>query len=119
MIAKFSSPVADVDPDSNYFNEIFTSVDGAIQSDYYTIDNFNSKFSKSSADFFIVNANIRSFSKNIDNFLNDLNTWVVVQMQLYWRKHVWMMIIKNLRIFLAISGFIQLDWTGVVDESLC
>ena len=29
MIAKFSSPLADVDPDSNYFNEIFTSVDGA------------------------------------------------------------------------------------------
>ena len=43
MIAKFSSPLADVDPDSNYFNEIFTLVDCAIQSDYYTIDNFNSK----------------------------------------------------------------------------
>ena len=72
MIAKFSSPIADVDPDSNYFNEIFTSVDGAIQTDYYTIDNFNSKFSRSCADFFfIVNANIRSFSKNIDNLLND------------------------------------------------
>ena len=52
MIAKFSSPLADVDPDSDYFHELFTSVDGAIQSDYYTIGNFNSKFSKSSADFY-------------------------------------------------------------------
>ena len=51
MIAIFSSPLAYVDPDSNYFNEIFTSLDGAIQSDYYTIDNFNSKFSRSCADF--------------------------------------------------------------------
>ena len=52
MIAKFSSPLAGVDPDRNYFNEIFTSVDGAVQSDYYTIDDFNSKFSRSCADFF-------------------------------------------------------------------
>ena len=51
MIAKFSSSFADVDPESNYFNEIFTSVDGAILSDYCTIDNFNSKFSRSCADF--------------------------------------------------------------------
>ena len=41
-----------------------------IQSDYYTIDNFNSKFSKSCADFHKVNANIRSFTKNIYNLLN-------------------------------------------------
>ena len=52
MIAKCSSPLADIDPDSNYFNEIFTSVDGAIQSDYYIIDSFNSKFGRSCAEFF-------------------------------------------------------------------
>ena len=50
-------------------------MDGNFQSDYYTIANFNDKFSSKSENtaLFIMNANIRSFTKNIECFVSNLN----------------------------------------------
>ena len=68
-------PLSQFDPDSYYFNEVFPSVDGNFQSDYYTIANFNNKFSSKSENtaLYIMNANIRSFTKNIECFVSNLN----------------------------------------------
>ena len=53
---------------------MFPSLDGNFQSDYYTIANFNNKFSTKSENraSIIMNANIRSFTKCFVSNLNAL-----------------------------------------------
>jgi hypothetical protein len=65
----------DLDPDCNYFNNLYSSVDQQYQSDDYSVEAFNSKFqNKENSNISLINFNIRSFNKNIDNFTAVLNS---------------------------------------------
>jgi exonuclease III len=64
-----------IDPDCNYFNDLYNSVDHQYQSDYFNVDGFVEKFkSKDKFNFTIVNFNIRSFNRNGDKFIALLDT---------------------------------------------
>lgn len=65
-----------IDPDDNFFNAVSGCIDIENQSNYYTIENFNSVFSASSSSnyFSICNYNIRSFNANFDCFNLFLDT---------------------------------------------
>ena len=63
-----------IDPDVNYFNEIFQSLQVSQQSNYFTVDQLDSTLS--SASFFtIFNYNIRSFNCNGDSFVSLLESF--------------------------------------------
>jgi exonuclease III len=64
-----------IDPDDNFFNSIFNSLDQPLQSQYYSVERFNSCF-KPDDTFCIMNFNVRSFNANGDSFLSMLDTLV-------------------------------------------
>lgn len=66
---RFSS----IDPDDNFYNCVFDSLDQSRQSEYYTVDRFNLLTDDSSA-LTLLNFNIRSFNANGDSFLSMLGT---------------------------------------------
>jgi hypothetical protein len=57
----------DIDPDENFLNNIFPSLDNINQSEYYTIERYNSKFSNST-DLTAFHCNVRSYRANVDYF---------------------------------------------------
>ena len=58
----------EIDPDSNYFDEVFSNLDGVGDTVYSTVDEFN-KHIKDKPNFLtIISYNIRSFSANSDLF---------------------------------------------------
>mgnify|MGYP000542503182 CR=1 FL=1 len=61
-----------IDPDDNFFNAHFSSVDQELQSSYFSVDNYNSQFQDSN-DFTILTFNIRSFNANGDLFIGFLS----------------------------------------------
>ena len=56
-----------VDPDNNFFNEISSFLPHIQQSQYYTIEQYNTQFHNSH--FCIFSLNIRSFNANIESFV--------------------------------------------------
>lgn len=63
----------DIDPDSNFFNSYYASIDIDRQSLYYSVDELNSVEGDSS-DLSLINYNIRSFNHNIDDFASMLDS---------------------------------------------
>ena len=57
-----------LDPDENYFDELFPSISDSSQSPYFTISEFNSLCKDSDNKITILSYNIRSFNSNADNF---------------------------------------------------
>ena len=57
-----------IDPDLNRFNTLFGSLDSDKQSDYYSIDKFNSSATKCDTDLAILNFNVHSLNANSDLF---------------------------------------------------
>ena len=57
---------SNIDPDLNYFNSYFDSVNCDKQSSYYTADKMSNLDVNDK--LFITNSNIRSFSRNIEDF---------------------------------------------------
>ena len=64
--------LTDIDPDDNFFNEIYNSLSQFQQSQYYTIDNYNAQYSD--AHLSILSMNIRSFNANIEAFVSLLHS---------------------------------------------
>ena len=55
----------DLDPDLNYFNQLYRSIDGEYHSNYCTVDQliYNSS-DHIDTNIFVLNVNVRSYSKN-------------------------------------------------------
>ena len=65
----------DIDADIHHFDEIYPSVNESIQKQYYSADEFNSKFSPNCGnDLSVFHINIRSLNKNGDELLVYLET---------------------------------------------
>lgn len=62
-----------IDPDDNFFNGIFNSLNRPHQSEYYTIDQFSLSCSGPST-ITVLNFNIRSFNANGDKLMSVLDT---------------------------------------------
>lgn len=58
-----------IDPDSNFIDDIFDSLQQHQQSSFYTVDQYN-VFTKNKSYFTVFNYNIRSFNANGDAFLS-------------------------------------------------
>ena len=58
--------IENIDPDNNFFNEIHSSISQLQQSQYFTIEQYNTHFQNSQ--LFILSLNIRSFNANIESF---------------------------------------------------
>ena len=74
--ADLVSGFADVDPDENLLNEAFSALNVEQQSNYFSIDKFNSFFQPSNSQLLLLNYNIRSFRSNSLSFsamLDSLN----------------------------------------------
>ena len=67
MTFNADSPIADLDPDQHYYN--FSFYEQQDISKYYSIDEYNAKFTCDSK-LSLLNCNIRSFFANIDAMLN-------------------------------------------------
>ena len=63
-----------LDPEANFFNNYFKSVDVQYQSNYFTVDSFNELCENSDKNFSICNYNIRSFNANNEEFSALLNS---------------------------------------------
>ena len=64
-----------VDPDINFFSDIFERIDSARQSDYYGIEHYNAQFQTcGESHVTILNYNVRSFNANSSAFLSFLKT---------------------------------------------
>ena len=57
-----------IDPDENFFNSFIRDQNSNINSEYFTIEKFNSTFSFHPSTFSFLNFNIRSYNKNFDYF---------------------------------------------------
>ena len=70
MFEQLDAPLDNLDPDSNYFDDLFPSLNNsAQQSKYYTISDFNHNFQLNSNSLTILSYNIRSYMQNSDVFL--------------------------------------------------
>ena len=58
-----------LDPDSNYFDDLFPSLELGTQSNYFTLSEFSSLCTQSPNSKTILSYNIRSFNRNSDTFL--------------------------------------------------
>ena len=58
----------DPDPDDNFFNEHFHSVEETRRSNYYSISNFNNAYTDLTDSILLCNYNIRSFHTNFNDF---------------------------------------------------
>ena len=64
-----------IDPDENFLNNLLINSNESFQnSQYFTIDSFNSKFISNSGSFSLINFNIRSYNRNFDCFHSVLNS---------------------------------------------
>lgn len=63
-----------IDPDENFFNSIFNSLDQPRQSNYYTVDRYNANC-RGLASITVLNYNIRSFNSNGDTFIALLDSF--------------------------------------------
>ena len=63
----------DIDPDDNFFNEVFRGLSEHETSQYYTVDRYNETFGGTYSSFRCMTVNIRSFKKNIDMFTSTLS----------------------------------------------
>lgn len=61
--------LCDIDPDSNFFNSLFPSLDSDTQSAYYSVQSYNESFNSSNRILSIINCNVRSYHANGDNLL--------------------------------------------------
>jgi exonuclease III len=61
--------LVDFDPDTNYFNELYSSLNSHVQSKYYDPVELNNISLTVKSGITIFNLNIRSFFKNVDNFV--------------------------------------------------
>ena len=57
----------EVDPDQNFFNEVFTGNEASNESNYFTINEYNSTFNNTSTYINIVAFNVRSWNRNDEN----------------------------------------------------
>jgi hypothetical protein len=65
-----------VDPDDNFFNDIHQSFGTLAQSEYYTIERYNTAFSNIFPCISVVNNNICSFNAHSDSFVLMLNSLI-------------------------------------------
>lgn len=63
-----------IDPDDNIFNDLFVGSDFTDKSNYYSVRNFNDKFSCKVDCLKVCNYNIRSFYSNQEEFFSLLET---------------------------------------------
>jgi len=67
-----------VDPDDNFFNEIFPSLSREAQSQYYTLDRLNSVLNQASpSTLTVLNFNVRSFNANGEVFVSSLDSFKI------------------------------------------
>lgn len=59
----------DLDPDVNVFNDYFESLQSDEQSNYFTVDSLNNFLLEYKSKISVINFNIRSVNRNLDNFL--------------------------------------------------
>ena len=59
----------EVDPDENFFNEVFARLDLSNESKYFSINRYNSAFRNSDLHTGILAFNIRSYNKNNGSFI--------------------------------------------------
>ena len=64
-----SSPLDEIDPESNYFDEVFTSESYLNNSKYFSLNEFKNYLQSDANYFNFLNYNIRSFTRNSDEFL--------------------------------------------------
>jgi hypothetical protein len=64
----------DIDPDDNFFNAIHSSLDQNQQSDYYTIDRYNSNFRNFPNSLTLLNCNVCSLNANGGHFFSMLKS---------------------------------------------
>ena len=65
-----------MDPDENFFNEIFGGLELRQESNYYSINRYNSTFNNSSSYLDIFAYNIRSFDRNNGSFIAMLKSFI-------------------------------------------
>ena len=63
-----------IDPDTNFFNVMFSDMGTLDHSRYYNIEQCNSALSRLQRKFLVINQNIRSINKNGDKLIAMLNT---------------------------------------------
>ena len=70
--------ITDIDPDLQFFNNIYDNLDGQYVSKYYDPDSLNTATKDTTNNFSLLNFNIRSFNKNFDEFESTLDTLQVL-----------------------------------------
>jgi exonuclease III len=66
----------DIDPDNNFLNNIFPSFDSEMQSNYYTIDQYNSNYNNYPPSITLFHCNVCSYNANGENFISTLNSLI-------------------------------------------
>ena len=61
-----------IDPDDQFFNEVYGGLKVENESKYYSVENYNSAFDNSFVHFDVMTFNIRSYNKNVDSFMSVL-----------------------------------------------
>ena len=64
------SMIDDLDPDQNYFDDVFSGTDYCNESKYFTLSEFNKLVRQEPNYITLVSSNIRSFNANSDSFLS-------------------------------------------------
>ena len=69
MLVTNEDPLQDLDVDLNFFNELYPNYGEDSYNFYYSSERFNEKFSSANiSDFSLIHVNIRSLSKNGEDF---------------------------------------------------
>ena len=69
-----SEVLNNIDPDENYLNTFYQSLDQHIQSDYYSVEKIKMFFDSPRNEFVLLNSNIRSFHANSEYLLTILSS---------------------------------------------
>ena len=81
----YDNAFGDVDPDDNFFSSMYDSCNLSQQSQYYTLDRYNSVSSNFTSHLSVLCFNIRSFSANCELYFY-LDLSIVYLMSRYYLK---------------------------------
>ena len=68
-----SDMLRDVDPDEQFFNDVFPTYSDGTHSPYYSLERYNNEFRNASPSFNVLHMNVRSLNANGDLFSSFLN----------------------------------------------
>ena len=68
-----SDILRDIDPDEQFFNNVFPTYSDGTHSPYYSFEHYNNEFRSASLSFNVLHMNVRSLNANGDLFSSFLN----------------------------------------------